>query len=221
VEFLTIQPEPVESTQGTIRAPSTTRTPNLKTTKKKRRGNKVWESQNVALVENKTLEDNVEKLVKEPGSHKENPEELVNDDDKNDDEKNDDHKTLIPSPPRSIRTNLSSDKAPVKELTDTNVPMLDAPSQTTSSHHTHLKGIVSRMSRRQGHMMQQIKKAFVSNNYLRKIIDKVDETLKEVIPKIATSATNELMKYNLSWLMVDVVKKESEQSKDKVLALIS
>nr|GEV49590.1 hypothetical protein [Tanacetum cinerariifolium] len=37
-------------------------------------------------------EPQLTRLKIEPGSHKENPEELVNDDDKNDDEKNDDHK---------------------------------------------------------------------------------------------------------------------------------
>ncbi|GJX14083.1 hypothetical protein Tco_0205841 [Tanacetum coccineum] len=157
--------------------------------------------QNVALVVNRILEEDVEKLVEgddesggdefantmilsdedfgnriEPGSHKENLEEIVDDDDKIDDDKHDDAKidedkdddddddhtdhalvrnhrtssletrtkkmqTLISSPYRSIKTDLSLDKAIAKELIISDDPMPDAPShvpsQPTSNSHPH------------------------------------------------------------------------------------
>ncbi|GJV06605.1 hypothetical protein Tco_1344261 [Tanacetum coccineum] len=67
----------------------------------------------------------------EPGSHKEHPEHVV-DDDENEEEKKDDKmgslenrtekmQIPIPTPPRSPRINLSSDKIIVQELTDTDM----------------------------------------------------------------------------------------------------
>ncbi|GJZ04760.1 hypothetical protein Tco_0538035 [Tanacetum coccineum] len=173
---------------------------------------------NVALVESKILEKDVEKLVdveeefddddfadtmilsyEDPStrlelrSRKENLGEIVDDDktyvDKNDDPKDDDDNDNDDDDHNDhalIRTR-KMDKAHAKELTNIDVPMSDAPSQPTSSHHTHLKGIV---------------------------VECVED-------KIVTSTTNELVKDNLPWLMVDAVKKEREQSKAEVLALIS
>nr|GEW00181.1 hypothetical protein [Tanacetum cinerariifolium] len=96
------------------------------------------EQENIATIKEKQLEDDVEKIIEEDRaeSHKENPKEIEDDeeenkDDKKDDDDNDDHddhtliktqrtgnsktrtdkvKTPIPSPLRSPRTNLSSDK---------------------------------------------------------------------------------------------------------------
>nr|GEU51108.1 hypothetical protein [Tanacetum cinerariifolium] len=121
VEVPTIQPELVESTQGTHMTPRATKTPNLVVVYKKRvdKTAKVYEEQQiVAAVEKKILEKYVEKLVEvedesdgdefadtvilsdehsgdkiEPGSHKKKPKEIVIDDEKNDDDdKNDDAK---------------------------------------------------------------------------------------------------------------------------------
>ncbi|GKB36092.1 hypothetical protein Tco_0881034 [Tanacetum coccineum] len=82
---------------------------------------------------NKDDDDSENRL--EPGSHKDNPEH-VDDDDEKDDEKVDDKEgvemgsletrteetqTPIPTPPRSPRTILSSDKNLTQELTETNM----------------------------------------------------------------------------------------------------
>ncbi|GJT40668.1 hypothetical protein Tco_0940533 [Tanacetum coccineum] len=118
----------------------------------------------------------------DPGSHKENP-EVIHDDDVNDDEKKDEKEddvrthemgslenrtekmqTPIPTPPRSPRRNLSSDENIVQELTD-----IVSPSTTTtskdphkkrhiSSKHNHLLGALRRMCRRQGYMIKRNQK---------------------------------------------------------------
>ncbi|GJR61996.1 hypothetical protein Tco_1504158 [Tanacetum coccineum] len=68
------------------------------------------------------------------------------------------------------------------------------PSQPTSSRCIHLQGVG--------------------------ILEKVNEALRE-FPQLATSATNNLMKENLPWLVADAVKKEREESKAAIHALIS
>ncbi|GKB53642.1 zinc finger, CCHC-type containing protein [Tanacetum coccineum] len=78
--------------------------------------------------------------------------------------------TPIPSPPSSIRTRLSLDKTIAKELTN---------EQTTRYHDATNEEDIS------------------ANNYFKNIIENVDESLKEILPKLATSATNELVQQNL------------------------
>ncbi|GJU84043.1 hypothetical protein Tco_1291589 [Tanacetum coccineum] len=103
----------------------------------------------------------------EPESHKKNPEHVDDDDDKDKvDEKKDDEmgslktrteeiQTLIPTPTRSPRTILSSDKNITQELTDT----VSLPTATTSkdphskrrisSKYSHILGALRRMCKRQ------------------------------------------------------------------------
>ncbi|GKG17023.1 hypothetical protein Tco_0361980, partial [Tanacetum coccineum] len=80
---------------------------------------------------------------KKPGSHKEHPKEVSNDDEKKEEEKdkkNDDEmgssetrtekmQTPIPTPPRSPRINLSSDKNIDQEFTDIVSPLTATTSQ--------------------------------------------------------------------------------------------
>ncbi|GKA66729.1 hypothetical protein Tco_0766537 [Tanacetum coccineum] len=228
VEVPMIQPQPVESIKRTIRTPSATRTPDPNKASKKK-GKQIIKlprsmrhNKNVALDENKILEEDVEKLVEgdeeshdeelantmilsqedpgtrlEPGSHKENLEEIVDDkNDDDDDDKNDDHNddddhtdhalvktrrmgsskvrneqmhTRVPSPLRSTRTDLSSDKTPNEQKTR----LHDAANEEN----------------------------ICSQQQCEAIHKKVDDTLKEVVPKMATSTTNELVKDNLLWLV--------------------
>ncbi|GJZ10215.1 hypothetical protein Tco_0544974 [Tanacetum coccineum] len=53
------------------------------------------------------------------------------------------------------------------------------------------------------------------------MLENVDNTLKEVIPKIVSKTIDEIMQDNLHWLVVDVVKKEKERTKADVPALVS
>nr|GEW71866.1 hypothetical protein [Tanacetum cinerariifolium] len=67
VRVSTIQPEVVESTQGTIKTPSATRTPNPEIDKKRKRGNKVWGNllhlRNVVKKEREQLKAEVHALI--------------------------------------------------------------------------------------------------------------------------------------------------------------
>ncbi|GJT87189.1 hypothetical protein Tco_1068906 [Tanacetum coccineum] len=187
---------------------------------------------NVPKVQEKLLEEDIEKIVEgedeesyasvfansvfqddddtgtrlEPGSHKENPETVDDDDvdkDKKDDENddnddnndnndddNDDHEdhalvrnkvsgsletrnekmhTPIPSPLRSFRTNLYSDKNISHELTATISPTPATTSKDRSktkrisSKYTHILGALHMICRRQDIMIKQMEKKFVTN----------------------------------------------------------
>ncbi|GKF37260.1 hypothetical protein Tco_0114018 [Tanacetum coccineum] len=96
----------------------------------------------------------------EPRIHKENPEEIAddNDDDENDDDDHNDHalimtkrmgslevrnvqmQTSILSPPRSVRIDLSLDKAPIEEFTDKYVPMNDVVTPPKMCHSGNMSG---------------------------------------------------------------------------------
>ncbi|GJV19819.1 hypothetical protein Tco_1368839 [Tanacetum coccineum] len=131
----------------------------------------------------------------EPGRQKKNSKEFDDDDDdmeeKKDDKKDDDDdgnddddhtdhasikdqvsgsqqlmiekmQTPIPSPTRSLSIDLSSDKDITQELT----------------------GVVQRMCRYQGIMMQQMEKKYVTNHEFHDIKERVDKVLNDVVPKI-------------------------------------
>ncbi|GKF56712.1 hypothetical protein Tco_0167052, partial [Tanacetum coccineum] len=134
----------------------------------------------------------------EPGNHKENP-EMVDDDDKNgkekkddkkDDDDNDDHtghtliktqvtgslktrkekiQTPIPSPHRSSRTDLSSDKTVSQELTTSVSPTPDTTSQDhlkpTSINTKVLPGSIAEISRRCGKIRKPLNTTSVTNAY--------------------------------------------------------
>ncbi|GJT72214.1 hypothetical protein Tco_1031500 [Tanacetum coccineum] len=59
------------------------------------------------------------------------------------------------------------------------------------------------MSRRYGHMMQNMKKTFIHKGNVLTMLKNVDDALKEVIPKIVTKTTEGIMKDNLPWLVVN------------------
>ncbi|GKE04132.1 hypothetical protein Tco_1396150 [Tanacetum coccineum] len=214
VEVPTIQPEPVESTQGMHRKPRATRTPKLDVDLTKEihpitplppsddqerdeiieatqlrltldKTAKVYEEQqNVAAVVKKILEEDVENLIE--GEDESDGDEFAdtNEDDKhddakddydNDDDDHDDHSLI-----RTWKTDLSSNKAIIKELMVSDTHMPDAPSQDpsrpTSSRHKNLTGIVAKMSRRR--------------------------TLREQVPQWTISTTSDLIKEALPRLVL-------------------
>ncbi|GKC06395.1 hypothetical protein Tco_0998005 [Tanacetum coccineum] len=158
--------------------------------------------QNDALVQSSILAGDVENLVEgdkvsnevfvdsmifsqedpgtrlNPGSYKESPKEIHDDDDDEDD--NDDHNNHALTRTR----NTGSSEAPIQELTESNVLITDVPSKFTSSNNTHLHGIVARMSRHQGHMILNMRKTFVYKSNVRELLARVDKSLKEVVPKM-------------------------------------
>ncbi|GKD40421.1 hypothetical protein Tco_1260628 [Tanacetum coccineum] len=70
-------------------------------------------------------------------------------------------------------------------------------------------------------VMENMKKTFNHKDNVRTILEKVDHTLKEVVPKMVTKTTDEIMKDNLPLIVVDAVKKEREQTKAYVPTLVS
>ncbi|GJU59827.1 hypothetical protein Tco_1237593 [Tanacetum coccineum] len=136
----------------------------------------------------------------EPENHKDKPKEIDDDDDKkkddndekhddakeddydNDDDDHNDHSL--------IRTQRTGNKAITEELTVSDTPMPDALTQDRPKP----------FSRRC---------TYIPGNG---ILEKVNESLKEIVPKIATSATNDLIQDNIPKPVTGVVKKERESS---------
>nr|GEY33255.1 hypothetical protein [Tanacetum cinerariifolium] len=193
-------------------------------------------------------EDSDDRL--EPVSHKKKPENINDDDDveKKSDKKDDDHdytdqaligtrmtgsseirtekmQTPIPSPPRSPRKDLSSDKAIDQELTayvsPTPATSTQDSSKPTSSKCKILLGSISKMSRRRSHLRKHINKTFIINCYFQDKMEEMNETLHNKVPELTVSTTNDLIKEALLRMVNDAVKQDRESSQAVVPALIS
>ncbi|GJY59583.1 hypothetical protein Tco_0459475 [Tanacetum coccineum] len=70
------------------------------------------------------------------------------------------------------------------------------------------------MRRHQDFILQHMQMKYVTNRDFQGIKEKVDEVLHEIIPKIASNATNDLIDENLPRIVANAVKKERESSKD-------
>ncbi|GKB77461.1 hypothetical protein Tco_0944356 [Tanacetum coccineum] len=269
VEVPIIQPELVESTQGTHRTPRATRTPNPDNViqKRKRKGTqaaretssprkslkirfkqqkptsttplppsdyrecdeiheatqlslaldktaKAYEEQQmVVAVKQHMLDEDVEKLVEgeeeesdgidfadtvllsdedfgdrlEPGSHKDKPKEINDDDDeKKDDKKGDDDND--DNDHAFIRTRESGSSKIKTEKIQTPIPSSPRSFRTDLSSD---KAIAQKLMDK---------------------LEKVNESLKDIVPKLATSATSDIIKDNLPRMVTDAVKNERESS---------
>ncbi|GKA97318.1 hypothetical protein Tco_0825212 [Tanacetum coccineum] len=112
-------------------------------------------------------------------SHKENL-ETIDDDDENAKEK---IQTPIPSPPRSPRTNLSSDKNVSQEMTTTVSPIAD----TTSQGHSKQTSINTKEKMRE-----------------------IPDLLKNLIPELTVAKTNELIKEAVPRLVNATITRDRE-----------
>ncbi|GJY37602.1 hypothetical protein Tco_0423966, partial [Tanacetum coccineum] len=70
-------------------------------------------------------------------------------------------------------------------------------------------------------MIVNMRKTFVQKSNLREQLERVDNSLKEGVLKMMNSATNQLMKENLLWIVEDVVQKEKEHTKANIPSLVS
>ncbi|GKB99248.1 hypothetical protein Tco_0985385 [Tanacetum coccineum] len=104
--------------------------------------------------------------------------------------------TPIPSPTRSPRKNLSSDKTISQELMET-----VSPSTATTSK-------------------AQCKTRRISSNELWKVHGKVDKVLYEIIPQIAEKDTKNVIEGNLKRIMADIVIQERDALQAEVPALV-
>ncbi|GKA85186.1 integrase, catalytic region, zinc finger, CCHC-type containing protein [Tanacetum coccineum] len=221
------QPQPIVSTQGTHRTtPRAYRTPTLTASPQGKKMKQIVEesssprkslkitSRQHKVVEGEKDDDDSEDRL-EPGSHKENPEYVDDDDDEEKvDEKKDvdmgsletrteEMQTSIPTPPRSPRIILSSDKNITQELTNT-VPLPTAitsktpySKQRNSRLYSHLPGSLHRMCKCQGYMIQNTERKCITTKYFWKTHQKVDRVLHEIVPQLAERATNDLIENNL------------------------
>ncbi|GJR74750.1 hypothetical protein Tco_0087115 [Tanacetum coccineum] len=188
----------------------------------------------------------------EPGSHKENP-EVVNDvnviekkgNDKNDEdvEKMDDVKnndatcsmetrneqmqTPIPTPTRSPRKDLSSDKTVSEELT-----ALVSPNTATISKHKSKKGFtynktkilsgsIAGMCRRRGQIRHHIKTKFVTHEFFMGNIQEFLDHCNNVVHEMTFGKTNEMIKEEMPHLVNLVVNMDHEIDLLNVPELIS
>ncbi|GJX91934.1 hypothetical protein Tco_0345260 [Tanacetum coccineum] len=65
---------------------------------------------------------------------------------------------------------------------------------------------------RQGFMIKQMEKKYVINLEFQGIKERVDDVLHDIVPKIASNATNDQIEDNLPRIVADAVKKEREAS---------
>ncbi|GJV50038.1 hypothetical protein Tco_1440250 [Tanacetum coccineum] len=94
-------------------------------------------------------------------------------------------------------------------------------SKLISKRYTHIPGALKRMCRRQGFMLQQMEKKYITNRHFQGIKEKVDEDLHDIVLKITSNATNDLIEDNLPRIVANAVKKERESSQVVVPTLIS
>ncbi|GJW78937.1 hypothetical protein Tco_0140619 [Tanacetum coccineum] len=215
------QPQPVVSTQGTHRStPIAYRTPTVTAASpqgKKRKQTagesssphkslKITIKQNQVVEGEKDDDDSEDRL--EPGSHEENPEHVDDDDDeeKVDETKDADMGSLetrteemqtpIPTPPRSPRTILSSDKNITQELTEL-------------------------MYKRQGYMIQNMERKCVTTKYFWKTHKKVDRVLHEIVPQLAERATDDLIENSLKPSIAVTIIKDRDAFRSEVPDLVS
>ncbi|GKF73867.1 hypothetical protein Tco_0220199, partial [Tanacetum coccineum] len=173
----------------------------------------------------------------EPRSHKDNPEVVVDDDDKQrekqDDEmgsleiRNEETQTTIPTPLSSPRKILSSDKKTFQELTDiVSNPTISTSKQPQvkkriSSKYSHLPGALRRMSRRQGYMIQDMERKCVTTAKFWETHNKIGDILHEVVPQIAENVTNDLIEANLKPCIVNTIIEDHDAFRSKVPTFVS
>ncbi|GJU45329.1 hypothetical protein Tco_1202595 [Tanacetum coccineum] len=75
--------------------------------------------------------------------------------------------------------------------------------------------------RRQGFMIKQMEKKFVTNRQFQGIKENVDKVLNEIIPQIASNVTKDIIKDNLPRVITDAVIKERDTFQAYIPALIS
>ncbi|GJV12858.1 hypothetical protein Tco_1354399 [Tanacetum coccineum] len=113
--------------------------------------------------------------------------------------------TLIPSPSRSPRKNLSSDKNLSQELTESVSPSTATTSKDQSKKiriskkYSHIPGVIHRMCRRQGYMIQRMEWKYVidsefwKNNVKRAVADTIIQERNAFQAEVPAIVTNEFV----------------------------
>ncbi|GJS49470.1 hypothetical protein Tco_0599591 [Tanacetum coccineum] len=242
VDVPTIQPQPVESTQGTIRTPSAHRTPTPTTiagdvVQKKRKRKQTAGETSLPKPSLKIIfqddDDDFSNRI-ELGSHKEHLKTVDDDDenerekkdDDNDDDVNDDqtdHTLDKTQETCSFKTRNEKMQTPIPlphRSPRTNLSLDKTISKEltdTVSPLTFNCHYISRSKQNKTYFQQK----FVTNRDFEAIQKNVNNVLHDAIPKIASNASNDIIEDNLPKFIVEVVMKERDTFQYTVPALIS
>ncbi|GJX66045.1 ribonuclease H-like domain-containing protein [Tanacetum coccineum] len=88
-------------------------------------------------------------------------------------------------------------------------------------HSKHIKGVIARMSKQHGYMFHHIRKTFIPRHDMTTIARKLEETLKEVVPKMVNETTNQNIKDNLPHIVVKGIKLERETTKAGIASMVA
>ncbi|GJU36780.1 hypothetical protein Tco_1185134 [Tanacetum coccineum] len=105
--------------------------------------------------------------------------------------------TLIP-PPSDDRERDEIAEETLQSLTMHKTALAAKAQENVAKTEVHIPGALQRICRRQGFMIKQIEKKFVTNREFHSIKENVDKVLHEIIPQIASNATNDIIEDNLS-----------------------
>ncbi|GJU88339.1 hypothetical protein Tco_1300762 [Tanacetum coccineum] len=169
--------------------------------------------ENIAKVQEKLEEEEIEKMVEgeddeesyaKPESHKEHPENVDDDDyetnkEKKDDKKDDEKRIMMRR--RMSRVELTETVSPSNATTS----KAQRKTRHISSKYSHIPGVIHRMCRHQGYMIQCMEKKYVTDSEFWKVHGKVDKVFHEIIPQIAEKATNDVIEGNLKRIMADTI----------------
>ncbi|GJY09747.1 hypothetical protein Tco_0377932 [Tanacetum coccineum] len=173
----------------------------------------------------------------EPGSHKEHPEYVTNNDEEIEKEKKDEKEkdiaddgtgskeirkeqkqTPIPSPTRSPRNVSSSDKTVFEELTATISPTTATTSKDSSTTKRKkrsflhmikiLLGSIVGMCRRHGQIRSHIKNKFITYEFFMSKIQEVLDHCNKVLPETIFEKTNEMIRNEMPCLVNLAINKD-------------
>nr|GEU61256.1 hypothetical protein [Tanacetum cinerariifolium] len=172
----------------------------------------------------------------DPGSHKDKPKHVDDDDDKYDEKvdkeegcemgsletRTEETRTPLPVTPRSPRTILSSNKNITQELTDI-VPLPTITTSNTShskrqisSKYSHFPGALRRMCRCQGYTIQNMERKCVTTKQFWKTHKQVNQVLHQGVSQLAEKTIKDLIENNLKSCIAAIIFKDCDAFRLKV-----
>nr|GEU89922.1 hypothetical protein [Tanacetum cinerariifolium] len=145
--------------------------------------------------------------------------------------RNEQKQTPIPSPMRSPRNDLSSDKTILEELVDTVTPTTGTSFKTSSTttrlkksftvKTKHLPGSIAGMCRRRGLIRSHIKTKFITQEFFVEKIKEVIQHCDKIVPELTVTMTNEMLKKEMPRLVKLTVNKDREVSSIDISGMVS
>ncbi|GKE68052.1 hypothetical protein Tco_1526124, partial [Tanacetum coccineum] len=90
-----------------------------------------------------------------------------------------------------------------------------------SNKYSHLPGVLHRMCRRQGYMIRDMERKYVTTDEFWKVHGKVDQVLYEIVHQLAERSINDLIESNLKPIVANTIIQERDAFQDAVHAVIS